>query len=124
MAERKTGVIINVASVSTPIPLSRVFAYAASKAAVVNYSLNLARELGPKGVRVNCISPGFFPAEQNRKILDDERKNKILNRTPLGRFGEPSELDCAILLLASDRAGSFLTGANRVVDRVFTATSM
>lgn len=61
MAKRQSGSIINVASISTPVPLSRVFAYAASKAAVVNYTLNLARELGPAGVRVNCISRAFFP---------------------------------------------------------------
>lgn len=124
MVERKSGSIINVASISTPVPLSRVFAYSASKAAVVNYSKNLAREFGPAGVRVNCISPGFFPAEQNRKILDEERTGKIMSRTPVTRFGEPSELDGTILLLASDRAGSFITGANFVVDGGFTATSI
>lgn len=124
MIERRSGSIINVASVSAGIPLSKVFAYAASKAAVVNYSQNLAREFGPSGVRVNCISPGFFPAEQNRKILDDERVAKIMARTPLARFGEPKELDAAILLLASDRAGSYITGANLVVDGGFTSTSI
>lgn len=124
MTERRSGSIINVASVSAGVPLSKVFAYAASKAAVVNYSQNLAREFGPAGVRVNCISPGFFPAEQNRKILDDERVAKIMARTPLARFGDPRELDAAVLLLASDRAGSYITGANLVVDGGFTATSI
>jgi NAD(P)-dependent dehydrogenase (short-subunit alcohol dehydrogenase family) len=124
MASRRCGSIINIASVSAGVPLSKVFAYAASKAAVVNYTQNLARELGPFGVRVNALSPGFFPAEQNRKILDAERTAKIMGRTPLGRFGEPSELDGAVLLLASDKAGSFLTGANLVVDGGFLATSI
>jgi NAD(P)-dependent dehydrogenase (short-subunit alcohol dehydrogenase family) len=124
MSEQKSGAIINIASISTPVPLSKIFAYAASKAAVVNYSMNLARELGPSGVRVNCLSPGFFPAEQNRKILDQERVSKILTRTPLGRFGEPAELDAAVLLLASERAGAFVTGANLVIDGGFTATSI
>jgi NAD(P)-dependent dehydrogenase (short-subunit alcohol dehydrogenase family) len=124
MVARGRGSIINVASVSAAIPLSKVFAYAASKAAVVNYSQNLAREFGPAGVRVNCISPGFFPAEQNRKILDAERTAKVLARTPLERFGEPAELDATILLLASDRGGSFITGANFVVDGGFSAMAI
>lgn len=124
MIARGKGCIVNVASVSSVIPLSKVFAYSASKAAVLNYTQNLARELGPTGVRANCISPGFFPAEQNRKILDPERTAKVMARTPLGRFGEPSELDGAILLLASDRAGSFITGANFLVDGGFTAMAI
>jgi NAD(P)-dependent dehydrogenase (short-subunit alcohol dehydrogenase family) len=121
MAERGKGCIINVASVAADRPLSRVFAYSASKAAVVNYSQNLARELASKNVRVNCLSPGFFPAEQNREILDAERQSAVLGHTPMGRFGEPSDLDGAVLLLASDRAGKFITGANLFVDGGFTA---
>lgn len=124
MIERRRGSIINVASVSAQTPLSRVFAYSASKAAVVNYTQNLARELARFGVRVNCISPGFFPAEQNRKILDAERTAKILAHTPMNRFGEPQELDGAVLLLACERAGSFLTGANLVVDGGFSAMTI
>ena len=124
MVERGSGSIINVASVSALLPLSRVFAYSASKAAVLNYTQNLARELGQTGVRANCISPGFFPAEQNRKILDKERTDKVMAKTPMSRFGEPSELDGALLLLASDRAGSFITGANLLVDGGFTSTAL
>jgi NAD(P)-dependent dehydrogenase (short-subunit alcohol dehydrogenase family) len=124
MIEQKRGSIINVASVSAVVPLSRVFAYSASKAAVVNYSQNLARELAPSGVRVNCLSPGFFPAEQNRKILDAERTGKVLAKTPMRRFGEPHELDGAVLLLASNAAGGFITGANILVDGGFTAMSI
>lgn len=124
MLSRRSGCIIHIASVSGLVPLSRVFAYSASKAAVLNYTMNLARELGPEGVRVNALTPGFFPAGQNRHILDAERTEKILARTPMGRFGAPEELDGALLLLASDRAGSFLTGANLVVDGGFSATSI
>ena len=124
MSELGAGSIINVASVTSDLPLSRVFAYSASKAAVLNYSRNLARELGTTGVRVNCISPGFFPAEQNRKILDKERIEKIMAKTPMQRFGEPDELHGAVLLLASERAGSFITGANFFVDGGFTGMSI
>ncbi len=115
------GSIINIASVTAHLPLSRVFAYSASKAAVVNLTQNLAREFAPHGVRVNALCPGFFPAEQNRKILDATRTQNILGQTPLARFGEPDELIGATLLLASRRAGSFVTGATLYVDGGFTA---
>lgn len=121
MADRGKGSIINVASVAAETPLSRVFAYSASKAALVNYTQNLARELGPQNVRANCLTPGFFPAEQNREIMDAPRQAAVLGHTPMGRFGEPMDLDGAVLLLASDRAGRFLTGANLFVDGGFAA---
>ena len=121
MAEAGGGSILNVASVSSHLPLSRVFAYSASKAAVVNLTQNVARELAPVGVRVNALAPGFFPAEQNRKILDPARVEKILGQTPMARFGEPDELVGATLLLLSRKAGSFITGATYYVDGGFTA---
>lgn len=124
MIERGRGSIINVGSASSDKPLSRVFGYSASKAAVVNYTKNLARELGSTGVRVNALSPGFFPAEQNRKILDEKRQEAVLSHTPMGRFGDPSDLDGAVLLLASDEAGRFVTGINLFVDGGFTAMSI
>lgn len=115
------GSILNIGSATADKPLSRVFAYSASKAAVVNLTQNVARELAPHNVRVNCICPGFFPAEQNRKILDEERVKNIMAQTPMQRFGEPEELiGCAILLL-SRTAGSFITGAAYYVDGGFTA---
>lgn len=114
------GAIINIASVTSDKPLSRVFAYSASKAAVVNLTQNVARELAPLGVRVNAICPGFFPAEQNRKILDQERVDAIMSQTPMARFGEPEELVGAVLLLGSRKAGSFITGAAYYVDGGFT----
>jgi NAD(P)-dependent dehydrogenase (short-subunit alcohol dehydrogenase family) len=124
MASRGRGSIINIGSASSDKPLSRVFAYSSSKAAVVNYTQNLARELGTTGVRVNSLSPGFFPAEQNRKILDATRVESIMRRTPMARFGEPEDLDGAVILLASDQAGRFITGINLFVDGGFTAMSI
>lgn len=121
---KRPGSIINIASLSAITPLSRVFTYSASKAAVLNLTQNLAREWAPHGIRVNALSPGFFPAEQNRKVLTPDRVERIMGHTPMERFGEPEELAGAILLLASDKAGGFLTGANIVVDGGFTAMTI
>jgi len=113
------GSIINVSSVSSDPPLSRVFTYSASKAAVNNVTKFLAREFAPANVRVNAIIPGFFPAEQNRKILSDERIEQIMNHTPMNRFGEAEELQGAAVWLASDKASSFVTGTLVRVDGGF-----
>jgi NAD(P)-dependent dehydrogenase (short-subunit alcohol dehydrogenase family) len=118
--ESTGGSILNIGSVTAHLPLSRVFAYSASKAAVVNLTKNLAREYASKKVRVNVLCPGFFPAEQNRKILDQERVANIMAQTPMKRFGEPHELVGAALLLVSRKAGSFITGADYYVDGGFT----
>jgi NAD(P)-dependent dehydrogenase (short-subunit alcohol dehydrogenase family) len=115
------GAIINLGSVTAHLPLSRVFAYSASKAAVINLTQNVAREFAPRGVRVNAICPGFFPAEQNRKILDATRVDNIMRQTPMNRFGEAEELIGCSLLLLSPKAGSFITGAAYYVDGGFTA---
>ena len=123
MVERGSGSIINIGSASGLTPLSRVFTYSATKAAVHNLSKNLAREWGPKGVRVNILVPGFFPAEQNRKVLTPDRVAAIMAKTPMKRFGEPEELAGAVLLLASD-AGSFITGSELVVDGGFDSMSI
>jgi NAD(P)-dependent dehydrogenase (short-subunit alcohol dehydrogenase family) len=120
----RTGSIINVTSVSSVTPLSRVFTYSASKAALLNLTKNLGREWAAKGIRVNALTPGFFPAEQNRKILTPERTQQILNHTPAGRFGEARELVGAALLLASSKAGSFINGAEYVVDGGFLSMTI
>lgn len=110
------GSIINVGSMSGLIPLSRVFTYSLTKAAVHNLSKNLAREWAPHNIRVNTLVPGFFPAEQNRKVLTPDRVEKIMGHTPMDRFGNAEELIGATLLLASKNAGSFITGEELVVD--------
>ena len=122
MCKRGRGSIINIASVSAHLPLSRVMAYSAAKAAVLNLSKFLAREWATRGVRVNTITPGFFPAEQNRKLLfkDDNsptaRTQAIWGHTPMKRFGEPKELIGAAVFLASHAASSFVTGTDIAVD--------
>lgn len=125
MIDRNTrGSIINIASLSGITALSRVFTYAATKAAVINLTQNLAREWAPNGIRVNALSPGFFPAEQNRKVLTPDRVESIMRHTPMQRFGSPEELAGAVLLMASPNAGSYLTGENIVVDGGFTAMTI
>ena len=118
------GSIINLGSMSGVVPLSRVFTYSATKGAVHNLSLNLAREWAPAKVRVNVLVPGFFPAEQNRKVLTPERVTNIMGHTPMKRFGEARELIGATLLLASDTAGSFITGEELIVDGGYHAMTI
>jgi NAD(P)-dependent dehydrogenase (short-subunit alcohol dehydrogenase family) len=117
------GSIINLGSMTGLVPLSRVFTYSASKAAVHNLTKNLAREWAPKNVRVNVLVPGFFPAEQNRKVLTPDRVTSIMAHTPMKRFGEPRELVGATLLLAGD-AGSFITGHELIVDGGYHAMTI
>lgn len=124
LAKNTQGSIINIASLSAMTPLSRVFTYSASKAAVLNLTQNLAREWGTRGIRVNALSPGFFPAEQNRRVLTPDRIENVMRHTPMDRFGSPEELAGGVLLLASHNAGSFLTGANLVIDGGFTAMTI
>lgn len=118
-----SGSIINVGSASGLTPLSRVFTYSATKAAVHNLSKNLAREWATQGIRVNTLVPGFIPAEQNKKVLTPERVGQIMGHTPMDRFGTPDELIGATLLLASD-AGAFITGTELVVDGGFNAMTI
>jgi NAD(P)-dependent dehydrogenase (short-subunit alcohol dehydrogenase family) len=130
MVAAKKGSVINIASISSILPLSRVVAYSAAKAAVLNLTQFLGREWATKGVRVNAITPGFFPAEQNRRMLlkEDgsytERGQAIIGHTPMARFGEPNELAGAVVWLASPRASSFVTGQNIVVDGGFSSTTI
>ena len=129
MVARGRGSIINIASVSAHLPLSRVVAYSSAKAAVLNLTQFLAREWAPKNVRVNSITPGFFPAEQNRKLLFNDdgsptaRTKSILGHTPMGRFGTSDELIGAAVFLAA-RASSFVTGTDLRVDGGFLSQTI
>lgn len=124
------GSIINIASVSAHLPLSRVVTYSAAKAAVISLSQFLAREWAPKGVRVNTITPGFFPAEQNRSLLFNPdgsptaRTQAIYSHTPMKRFGTADELIGASIFLASQRASSFVTGTDLRVDGGFLSQTI
>ncbi|MCH2210319.1 MAG: SDR family oxidoreductase [Fuerstiella sp.] len=130
MTEQGRGSIINIASMAGMVPLSRVVAYSAAKAAVLNLTQFLSREWATRGVRVNAISPGFFPAEQNRALLYNEdgsyseRGGQIIGHTPMARFGQAEELAGAVVWLASERASSFVTGQNIVVDGGFSSTTI
>ncbi|MDQ0973712.1 NAD(P)-dependent dehydrogenase (short-subunit alcohol dehydrogenase family) [Neobacillus niacini] len=122
--QERQGSIINISSVSSTTPLSRVFTYSVSKAGLNSVTQFLAREFATSGIRVNAIIPGFFPAEQNRKILDKERIESIMGHTPMKRFGEAEELQGATVFLASDKASSFVTGALLRVDGGFGAMTI
>ena len=124
MVRQRSGSIINFTSVSAGPPLSKAFVYSAAKAGVANLTQNLAREWAPFNVRVNALKPGFFPTEWSMKhFIDSDRKKKILNHTPMRRFGKPEELVGAVLWLASD-AASFVTGSIVTVDGGFTAMTI
>ncbi len=131
MAEQKSGSIINVSSMAAYDALSRVMGYAIAKEGVIALTKWLAQDFARKygdRIRVNAIAPGFFIGEQNRKALlnDDgsltERSHKVLNKTPMGRFGDISELNGIVRFLASDEA-SFVTGAIIPVDGGFSSFS-
>jgi NAD(P)-dependent dehydrogenase (short-subunit alcohol dehydrogenase family) len=130
MAARKQGSIINIASVSAHIPLSRVVAYSAAKAAVLSLTQFLAREWARSGVRVNSITPGFFPAEQNKRLLFNadgsptDRAKQILGHTPMGRFGDADELVGAAVFLAARKASGFVTGSDIRVDGGFLSQTI
>ena len=130
MVQHQEGSIINIASITAHIPLSGVVAYSAAKAAVLSLTQFLAREWAPAGVRVNSITPGFFPAQQNRRLLYNEdgspspRGEQILAHTPMARFGKPEELVGTAVFLACDAASSFITGSDIRVDGGFLSTTI
>jgi len=125
MIERSAGgSIINISSSSSGPPLSRVLAYSVAKAGLNNLTQYLALELAPHLIRVNAIAPGFFPAEQNRALLSEDRVRSILGHTPARRLGEPDELIGTVIWLASARASGFVTGAIVRVDGGFSAMTI
>jgi NAD(P)-dependent dehydrogenase (short-subunit alcohol dehydrogenase family) len=124
MLERKSGSIINIASLSTFVALHEVAAYSASKAAVGSLTKSLAVEWSSHGVRVNAIAPGVFRTALNHKLLDEtERGREFLVRTPMKRFGNVEELAGAAIFLASD-AASFVSGEIIAVDGGFLASGV
>ena len=124
MLEAGYGSIINVSSASAGPPLSKAYAYSVAKAGILNLTQNLGREWGTQGVRVNAIRPGFFPTEWNRKnFITPEREAAILGHTPMNRYGAPSELNGAMIWLASDASG-FVTGAEIAVDGGYSAMTI
>jgi len=131
MAKRKKGVIINIASMAAITTITRVAGYSAAKSAIANFTAWLAVEMAHKygeGIRVNAISPGFFLTEQNRTLLTNtdgsytERGQKVISKTPYGRFGRPEELIGTLIWLCSD-ASAFVTGINVPVDGGFSVYS-
>ena len=129
MVDQGSGCIVNISSMAALLPISRVVGYSAAKAGVDNFTRWLAVELAAKygeGIRVNAIAPGFFIAEQNRRLLLEEdgsltsRGNTIISQTPLKRFGEPEELTSTLLYLCDDKS-SFVNGIVVPVDGGFSA---
>jgi NAD(P)-dependent dehydrogenase (short-subunit alcohol dehydrogenase family) len=115
LAAKKQGAVVNIASVLGLAVSKGAVAYAAAKAGVVQVTKALAVELAFKGIRVNAIAPGWFVTEMNDDYLSSEAGSAIKREIPMGRFGNPGDLDGALLLLVSD-AGSYITGATVVVD--------
>ena len=128
---KSKGCILNYASMACFQPMTKVAAYAAAKAAILNFTSWLATHLAPMGVRVNAVAPGFFVTEQNRFLLTDPkapngltaRGNKVINKTPMRRFGEPADLHGACRFLIDNEAAAFVTGVTLPVDGGFMCYS-
>ena len=129
MVEKGNGAVVNFSSMSSYKPLTKVAAYSAAKSAINNFTEWLAVHLSKQNIRVNAVAPGFFVGKQNRFLLFDEktgeltpRGKKILDNTPMGRFGEYEEIHGTILYLLSDLA-KFITGVVIPIDGGFNAYS-
>ena len=127
MLKNKKGVVLNVSSMNSYKPLTKIPAYSAAKASINNFTEWLSVHLAKVGIRVNAIAPGFFITDQNRFLVQDQatgnfsaRGQKIVNNTPMGKFGEPEDLQGATLFLLSD-ISSFVTGIVIPVDGGFSA---
>lgn len=117
MIEKKSGSIINISSMASQYGLPKVIAYSASKAAIEGMTRAMAVELSPKGIRVNCIAPGFIATDMSAKALnnDKERKDKVISRTPMGMLGMPADIGDAAVFFATP-ASSYITGVVLPVD--------
>ena len=117
MLQKGAGSIINISSMASQYGIPKVIAYTASKAAIEGMTKAMAVELSPKGIRVNCIAPGFIATDMSAKALnnDPDRKQKVMSRTPMGYMGDPSDIANAAVYLANGEA-KYVTGVVLPVD--------
>ena len=117
MIEYEKGCIINISSMASQYGIPKVIAYTASKSAIEGMTRAMAVDLSPKGIRINCIAPGFIATDMSAKALNSDplRKQKVLSRTPMGKLGEPSDIADTAYFLASE-AAKYLTGVIIPVD--------